>query len=98
MIRNTKELMEEIRKRIAEKYGESDTDYFINYELRWLGGHRVQVTAWQEDWDATFNRIEFSTTMTKNAMRENEDELLYQTCNSEEGARLVQYLYCAKTS
>jgi len=93
MIRNTKELVEEIRKRMTAKYGACLIDYPLKYRLRWRGKHKVQVLAWQEKWGSTISNIEFTTMMTKNAMRENEIELYRWVSDRVQASLLDKFLY-----
>ena len=93
MIKNTAELIEEIRKRMTAKYGACVIDYPLKYQLRWLGRHRVQVLAWQEKWRSTINNIEFIVMMTKNAMRENEIELYRWISDRVQASQLDMFLY-----
>jgi len=93
MIRNTEELVEEIRKRIIAKYGAYVIDYPLKYQLRWQRGHKVQVTAWQEKWGSTISNIEFTVMMTKNAMRENENELYSWITDRAQASQLDTFLY-----
>jgi len=93
MIKNTAELVEEIRKRMIAKYGAYIIDYPLKYQLRWLRGHKVQVTAWQEKWGSTINNIEFTVMMTKNAMRENEIELYRWVSDREQASQIDKFLY-----
>ena len=96
MIKNIAELIEEIRKRMTAKYGAYVIDYPLKYQLRWLGKHKVQVTAWQEKWGSTVNNIEFTVMMTKNAMRENENELYMWVSDRVQASQLDKFLYLNK--
>ena len=96
MIKNTAELIEEIRKRMTAKYGAYIIGYPLKYQLRWLGKHKVQVTAWQEKWGSTVNNIEFTVMMTKNAMRENENELYMWVSDRVQASQLDKFLYLNK--
>jgi len=96
MIKNTEELIEEIRKRMIAKYRACVVDYPLKYQLRWLGKHKVQVTAWQEKWGSTINNIEFTVVMTKNAMRENEIGLYRWISDRVQASQLDKFLYLNK--
>ena len=93
MIKDTRELVKTIKQRICKKYGAYITPWPLEYQLKWLGGHKVKVTAWQEQWGATINEVEFIATMTKDAMRENENKLYEWIFNRAQAKKLSDFLY-----
>jgi len=96
MIKDTKELVKTIKQKISKKHGAYITLYPLKYQLKWLGGHKVKVTAWQEKVGATINNIEFVVTMSKDAMRENENELFSWIFDREQAKKLDKFLYPSK--
>ena len=96
MIKDTKELVKTIKQKIIRKYGAYIIDYPLRYELRWQGKHKVKVIAWQEKWDSSINEVEFIAMMSKDAMRENENELFSWISNREQAKKLDKFLYPSK--
>ena len=93
MIKDTRELVKTIKQKICKKYGAYITLYPLKYQLKWLGGHKVKVTAWQEQWGAEVNEVEFIASMTKDAMRENENELYSWIFDRAQAKKLSKFLY-----
>jgi len=93
MIKDTRELVKTIKQRIIKKYGSCPTIRPLRYQLKWLGGHKVKVTVWQEKAGSTMNDIEFIATMTKDAMRENENKLYEWVFDRAQSKKLSDFLY-----
>ena len=93
MIKDSGELVRVIEQEIIKKYGAFPVIHPLKYQLKWLGGHKVKVTAWQEKAGATMNDVEFIATMTKDAMRENEIELYSWIFNRAQAKKLGDFLY-----
>jgi len=93
MIKTNKGLVGIIKRKIIEKYGSFSLIHNMEYQLEWLGRHKVRVTAWQEKMGATINNVEFIIQMSKELMRNQQDKLFEWLFSREQTNKLHNWLY-----
>ena len=93
MIKTYKGLVGIIKRKIINKYEYFPLSFPLEYQLKWLGGHKVSVSAWQEKMGATINNVDFVVLMSKELMRNQESKLYEWIFNKEQNNKIYNWLY-----
>ena len=98
MIKTHEELEKTIVKKTIKKHGSCPTSllYDRDYQLEWLGNHRVKVTAWAMKWGAQDFFVEFVVLMGKDLMRLEENRLYEWIHSKNDAKRIDKFLYPSK--
>lgn len=93
MIKTYRGLVGIIKRKIIDKYDSFSLIHDMEYQLKWLGGHKVSVSAWQEKMGATINNVDFVVLMSKELMRNQESKLYEWIFNKEQNDKIYNWLY-----
>ena len=98
MIKTHKGLVGIIERETIKKHGSSPTTllWSKDYQLKWLGNHRVKVTAWAERRNAQDYFVEFIILMSKDLMRLEEDRLYEWVHSKSDAKKIGKFLYPSK--
>ena len=98
MIKTYKQLEQAIVKKTIKRHGSIPTSLLWNrdYQLKWLGNHRVKVTAWAERRNAHDFYVEFVVLMSKDLMRLEENRLHEWIHSKSDAKRIDKFLYPSK--
>ena len=98
MIKTYKGLKGIIAKETIKKHGSIPTSLLWDrdYQLEWLGNHRVKVTAWAMKWGAQDFSVEFVVLMGKDLMRLEENRLYEWIHSKSDAKRIDKFLYSSK--
>ena len=98
MIKTYEELIKIIEKKTIKRHGSCPTSILYNrdYQLEWLGNHRVKVTAWAMKWGAQDFFVEFVVLMGKDLMRDEENKLHEWIHSKEQAKKIDKFLYPSK--
>ena len=98
MIKTYKGLKGIIERETIKKHGSIPTSLLWNrdYQLKWLGNHRVKVTAWAERKRAHDFYVDFVVLVSKDLMREEENRLYEWIHSKSDAKRIGNFLYPSK--
>lgn len=97
MIKTYKGLKEIIERETIKKHGSFPLLLWNrDYQLKWLGNHRVKVTAWAERKGGHDFYVDFVVLMSKDLMREEENKLYEWIHSKEQAKKINRFLYPSK--